>query len=763
MKRIAPVLALLSLLALGSLTQGERAKADAQQLRGAFEQYSGARLVFDANELPPGQYHDVMNPLTDEEQVRAARIALHEVHKLPQGFLGAVGMKAIGIFQSCVSKSGDGFRPYDEKLKGYRYYGIWNGKDAVAAAFYSDRQLPLTLHHEVFHHVDGTLRGKTDVANLHHDEAFRDALSGKAPYPALKIAADDLAALKKACTGVVLETAVSDYCKKNIGEDKAETARFLMSSLPDGLVQMATRPELAGSQRMLHVLHKYETSLPNGGPGLQWFVDVALGRAAEAPAAAAAPSPAPATVDMTKPPVAKSRRVDAPSPAAEPPAKTVRGPKELLARLQAFANPGMTGYDGVRSRVSEARAVLEQAEKLQGAEVPKEDAAELVAAAAEVTHELLCQRIQPEPKEKQFKIWGREDSHGINQTLQDDIRTFGRDAQRLKKIAALAPESTDVLTKTQLKNLRLVAKYYTFIASNWSVSDGTRRVFDRAREDLIGALPEDQTNLIKALIAIDFKGLAEAIPPTGEPVLRGEIKSEAPPAKAPPAKAPTATKSLAGVAASGNPYISKVDALIEDSEVRAAIRRVQPACVRLPNGSGVNLAPEGRVLTNAHVAKKLGSKATATFPDGRRFECACVAIDFTLDLAIYALEDADKLPVAPVAPVSPEKGTRIVCIGQPGNYTPGGSPTGYQPFHVSAGSIRGILDNPAGDQHPLGRLKHDAWTYWGHSGSPLFNEAGEIVGMHNSWDSTTAMRHGVTHQAIMLFLKNQNAPYTVGN
>jgi hypothetical protein len=689
--------------------------------------------------------------------VRAGHLALREVHKLPPGFLGAVGVKAIGIFQSCVSKHGDGFRPYDEKLKGYRYYGIWNGKDAVAAAYYSDRQLPLTFHHEIFHHVDGTLRGKTDVANLHHDEAFRDALSGKSPYPALKIAADDLAALKKASTGAVLETAVSDYCKKNIGEDKAETARHLMSSLPDALVQMATRPELAGSQRLLHVLHKYETSLPNGGPGVGWFVDVALGRAAEAPAAAAAPA-----ADMSKPPPPRARTVDAPSPAAEPPAKSVRGPKELLARLQALANPGKTGYDGVHSRVGEARAALEQAEKLQGTELLKEDAAELVSAAAEVTHQLLCQRIQPEPAEKQFKIWGREDAAGVNQTLREDVLTFGRDAQRLKKIAALAPESTDVLTKTQLKDLHLVAKYYNFIASKWNVSDGTRRVFETARADLIAALPEDQTNLVKALTGIELKGLAEVIPPTGEPVLRGDTRNEAPAPKAPAPKAP-ATRSLTGVATGSNPYLSKVDTVIEDADVRAAIRRVQPACVRLPNGSGVNVAPDGRVLTNAHVAKKLGGKATATFPDGRRFDGTCVAIDYVLDLALYALEDGDQLPFATVAPVSPEKGTRIVCIGQPGNYTPNGQPTGYQPFHVSAGTIRGILDNPAGDQHPLGRLKHDAWTYWGHSGSPLFNEAGQIIGLHNSWDSTTAMRHGVTHQAIMLFLKNQNVPYTVGD
>ena len=68
--------------------------------------------------------------------------------------------------------------------------------------------------------------------------------------------------------------------------------------------------------------------------------------------------------------------------------------------------------------------------------------------------------------------------------------------------------------------------------------------------------------------------------------------------------------------------------------------------------------------------------------------------------------------------------------------------------------IRGYLDNPLGSQS-LGRLKHDAWTYWGHSGSPIFDHSGHIVGMHNSWDSTTAMRHGVPLQALHYFIVKQ--------
>ena len=80
---------------------------------------------------------------------------------------------------------------------------------------------------------------------------------------------------------------------------------------------------------------------------------------------------------------------------------------------------------------------------------------------------------------------------------------------------------------------------------------------------------------------------------------------------------------------------------------------------------------------------------------------------------------------------------------------------------MSVGRIRGFLPNRLGSQS-LGRTKHDAWTYWGHSGSPLFNSEGEIVAMHNSWDSKTAMRHAVTWEAITHDLKRWKVPHRTG-
>ncbi len=279
MLRLSPVLGPCFLIVSVSLVSGqEPAKESLPQLEKAFTDYSGSRLIFATKEMPEGSYHDRMPSLDDEGRLRAARIALREIRKLPPRYLEKLGLRAIGIFAACISNQGDGFRPYDDKLKGYRFFGIYNGKNALAAAYYSDTQLPTTLHHEIFHHVDATLHGQTRFTiNFVRDERFQAALSGAERYPALRLVEADLAALRKLSRGHMLESAVSSYAEKSVGEDKAETARYLMTTLPDALVQMATRPELAGSQRMLHVLSKYEQAIPEG-PDAAWFVSIALGR-----------------------------------------------------------------------------------------------------------------------------------------------------------------------------------------------------------------------------------------------------------------------------------------------------------------------------------------------------------------------------------------------------------------------------------------------------------------------------------------------------
>ncbi|OJJ05779.1 hypothetical protein ASPVEDRAFT_45272 [Aspergillus versicolor CBS 583.65] len=99
----------------------------------------------------------------------------------------------------------------------------------------------------------------------------------------------------------------------------------------------------------------------------------------------------------------------------------------------------------------------------------------------------------------------------------------------------------------------------------------------------------------------------------------------------------------------------------------------------------------------------------------------------------------------------------IVCLGQPGSEdleSESPQATDYDLIEISEGRLRGLVpDADPHDNSEIGSLKHDAWTYWGHSGAPLVcGRTGKLLGLHSSWDDMTAMRHGVPLVAIRAFL-----------
>ncbi|MBP8811940.1 MAG: trypsin-like peptidase domain-containing protein [Kofleriaceae bacterium] len=296
-----------------------------------------------------------------------------------------------------------------------------------------------------------------------------------------------------------------------------------------------------------------------------------------------------------------------------------------------------------------------------------------------------------------FVVWGGTAPGRGNPTLRADL---DRIAAAATALGAAAPRlgATDAERAAVGRRLaRLVEDYRGFVAARWPIGATTAARFDAAAAAIARALPT-----------------------------------------APPA--------------TDNPHLAKVDAAIADPAWRAAIRAVQPAVVSLGGGTGVNLAPTGRIVTAAHVVDEVGRRLTVRFPDGQEFPGVCTRLDAALDLAVVELEGATDLPTAALAAAPPRPGDDVVVIGQPGRHHPDGTATGYARWHVSVGAVRGYrAGRRDGEQH-LGRTKHDAWTYWGHSGSPLFDRAGAIVALHNSWDSRTAMRHAVTWEALTGFL-----------
>jgi len=70
---------------------------------------------------------------------------------------------------------------------------------------------------------------------------------------------------------------------------------------------------------------------------------------------------------------------------------------------------------------------------------------------------------------------------------------------------------------------------------------------------------------------------------------------------------------------------------------------------------------------------------------------------------------------------------------------------------VSVGEVVDVAKTPT--RRGLGRLKHACWTYWGHSGCPIVDERGELVGVHTSWDDRDAARHGACLEDVRGFLR----------
>ncbi|KAH8911525.1 trypsin-like serine protease [Coniochaeta sp. PMI_546] len=195
-------------------------------------------------------------------------------------------------------------------------------------------------------------------------------------------------------------------------------------------------------------------------------------------------------------------------------------------------------------------------------------------------------------------------------------------------------------------------------------------------------------------------------------------------------------------------------------------------------GTAVCVSPEGLLLTCAHCVAEDEEKPNPEslywllFASGQAVVARCVAWDQRRDLALLRVVAAQAepargdtvgtLPSVQLAEAGPLLGAKLVCVGHPGSEdfeaAEPGIKTGYDVLHMSTGTFRGYAEGQdLQDNSEIGALQHDCWTYWGHSGAPLFDRrSGKLVGLHSSWDDETAMRRGVAFEAIAAFL-NENA------
>ncbi len=140
-------------------------------------------------------------------------------------------------------------------------------------------------------------------------------------------------------------------------------------------------------------------------------------------------------------------------------------------------------------------------------------------------------------------------------------------------------------------------------------------------------------------------------------------------------------------------------------------------------GSGFLISADGYIVTNNHVAGD-ADEITVTFQDGRKFKAELVGNDARTDLALLKIEGGN-LPYVELGDSDKARvGDWVVAIGNP--FGLGGTAT------AGIISARGRDDVRINEWNYTDYLQLDAPINFGNSGGPVFNTAGEVVGVNTA-------------------------------
>ncbi len=149
-------------------------------------------------------------------------------------------------------------------------------------------------------------------------------------------------------------------------------------------------------------------------------------------------------------------------------------------------------------------------------------------------------------------------------------------------------------------------------------------------------------------------------------------------------------------------------------------------------GSGFIVSTDGLVLTNAHVVAE-ASKVTVRLTDGREFAAKVVGSDRKTDIAVLRI-DAKDLPTVRIGnPATTRVGESVVAIG---------SPYGFENT-VTAGIVS-AKSRSLPEENYVPFIQTDAAINPGNSGGPLFNLAGEVIGINSQIYSRTGGYQGLS-------------------
>lgn len=149
-------------------------------------------------------------------------------------------------------------------------------------------------------------------------------------------------------------------------------------------------------------------------------------------------------------------------------------------------------------------------------------------------------------------------------------------------------------------------------------------------------------------------------------------------------------------------------------------------------GSGFIITADGTILTNAHVVED-ADEVTVKLTDKREFKAKVMGLDKTSDVAVLKIE-ATGLPTVRIGNTANTRvGEWVLAIG---------SPFGFE-NSASAGIVSAKSRSlPDGSYVPF--LQTDVAVNPGNSGGPLFNLAGEVIGINSQIYSRSGGYQGLS-------------------
>jgi S1-C subfamily serine protease len=203
--------------------------------------------------------------------------------------------------------------------------------------------------------------------------------------------------------------------------------------------------------------------------------------------------------------------------------------------------------------------------------------------------------------------------------------------------------------------------------------------------------------------------------------------------------------------------------LAAEKERIAVIDKIRPSVVAIfahggqGGGSGVLVSPDGYALSNFHVVGGTGPVMQCGLPDGQLYDAVVVGLDRVGDVALIKLLPKTESQVFPAATLGDsdrvKQGDWTLVVGNPFLLA-----TDFQPT-VTYGLVSGVHRY----QYPSGTLLEytdciqvDASINPGNSGGPLFNMAGELIGINGrgSFDKRGRVNVGVGYAISINQIKN---------